>query len=185
MTLAIALLLGIIVVASLCFAFEWASADVVALGVVITLAVTGLLPAKQVFAGFGSDTVIMILGLLILTVSLVENGVMDSVGRYVLRVTGDHPGWLLLAVTLPVALLSSFISNTAATALFVPIAIAIAQRAKVSASRLLLPLACSSILASSVTLISTSTTDPGAGDAGGTDRNVRGAALLDRGPDPA
>lgn len=157
MTFAIGLLLAIIILAALCFAFDWVSADVVALGVVLTLALTGLLPAQMVFAGFGSDTVIMTLGLLILTVSLVENGVIDFIGPRMVRMTGGHPRWLLLAVMLPVAALSSFISNTAATAFFVPIAISAAARVKVSPSRLLLPLAFASILASSTTLISTST----------------------------
>jgi di/tricarboxylate transporter len=58
---------------------------------------------------------------------------------------------------LSVALLSAFISNTAAAALFLPIVIGIAAKTKVSPSRLLMPVAFASILTSSVTLISTST----------------------------
>jgi len=53
--------------------------------------------------------------------------------------------------------LGAFMSNTASTAFFVPIVIGLANRARLSPSKLLLPLAFSSILTSSVTLISTST----------------------------
>jgi di/tricarboxylate transporter len=55
------------------------------------------------------------------------------------------------------ALLSSIISNTAATAFFVPITLGVAKRAKISPAKLLMPMAFASILAGSVTLIGTST----------------------------
>jgi di/tricarboxylate transporter len=48
-------------------------------------------------------------------------------------------------------------SNTASTAFFVPVVMGLARRARMSPKQLLLPLAFSSILSSSVTLISTST----------------------------
>ena len=60
MTLPILILLSVVVIAVILFAFEWVAADVVALGVLITLIVTGLIPADQAFAGFGSSTVITI-----------------------------------------------------------------------------------------------------------------------------
>jgi di/tricarboxylate transporter len=64
---------------------------------------------------------------------------------------------MLLVIMSASAGLSAFISNTAATAFFIPIVIGMSHRAKVSASQMLMPLAFASILASSVTLIGTST----------------------------
>jgi di/tricarboxylate transporter len=157
MTTEIALLLLIILVTLVLFAFEWVSTDVIALGVLITLMLTGLVPAKEGFAGFGSDAVIMILGLLILTASLTRTGVVEMAGRAILRGTGDDPGRVLLVIVVASALLGAFMSNTASTAFFVPITIGLAQRSRISASKLLMPVAFASILTSSVTLISTST----------------------------
>lgn len=157
MTLQIGLLLGIILVAAILFWQEKISADVVALGVLLTLIFARLLPGKQAFAGFGSDAVIMILGLLILTAALQRTGVIDLAGRAVLRHTGDNPQRLLIIVMISVAAFSAFVSNTAATAFFVPVVIGIARKSKTSPSKLLMPLAFSSILTSSVTLVSTST----------------------------
>lgn len=157
MTFEIGLLLCIILVATVLFSLERISPDVVGLGVVITLVLCGLLPGERAFAGFGSDTVITILGLLILTAALLRTGVIDLTGRAILRHTGDDPNRLLLVIMITAAGLSAFVSNTAATAFFVPIVAGIAQRAKISPSKLLMPLAFSSILTSSVTLISTST----------------------------
>lgn len=157
MTFEIGLLLALIVVALVFFSFEWISSDVVALGLLLALIVTGLLPAKDAFAGFGSDTVLMILGLLIMTSALVKTGVVELVGRAILRHAGTRMDPLLLVVMLAVALLSAFISNTAAAAFFLPVVLGVAAKSKVSPSCLLMPVAFASILTSSVTLISTST----------------------------
>lgn len=157
MTFEIGLLLFIIVMAAVLFALEWLPADVVALAVLIALILTKLVPLDQAFTGFGSDTVILILGLLIQTAALMRTGVMDLVGRNVLRLTGTNPTALLLVIMIAAAGVSAFMSNTASTAFFIPVVLGIATRAKISPSKLLLPLAFSSILSSSVTLISTST----------------------------
>lgn len=157
MTIQIALLLVILFIILILFSYEWVSADVVALGLVVTLIITGLLPAEKAFSGFGSDTVMMILGLLIMTAALVRTGVVELAGRAIQKRTGSSPNRILLILMSSAALLSSFISNTAATAFFIPIAIGLARRARVNASKILMPLAFASILASSVTLIGTST----------------------------
>jgi di/tricarboxylate transporter len=157
MTFQIGLLLGVVIVAGVLFSLEWISPDVVALGVLLTLALTGLVPKERAFQGFASDTVITILGLLIMTAALLRTGVMDLTGRAILHYTGEHPTHLLLVIMVASAGIGAFMSNTASTAFFVPIVIGIAERAKISPSKLLLPLAFSSILTSSVTLISTST----------------------------
>jgi di/tricarboxylate transporter len=156
-TFEIGLLLGLIAVALVFFCFEWVSADVVGLGLVLALILTGLVPVKNAFAGFGSDTVLMILSLLIMTAALLKTGVVDLVGRAILRHAGSQPNVLLIVVMLSVATLSAFISNTAAAAFFVPVVIGITAKSGISASRLLMPVAFASILTSSVTLISTST----------------------------
>lgn len=157
MTFEIILLLGLVAVALIFFSFEWVSSDVVALGLLLALILTGLLPPKEAFAGFGSDTVLMILSLLIMTSALVKTGVVDLAGRTILRYAGTKTGPLLLVIMVAVATLSAFISNTAAAAFFLPVVLGIAAKSKVSASRFLMPLAFASILTSSVTLISTST----------------------------
>jgi di/tricarboxylate transporter len=157
MTLSIALLLVILAITLVLFSFEWVPVDVVALGILLTLILTGLLPVDKAFGGFGSDTVMLILGLLILTAALVRTGAVEIFGRYLSEKTGSNPKRVLGIVMIASAGLSSLMSNTAATAFFIPIVIGLARRAKMSASRLLMPLAFASILASSVTLIGTST----------------------------
>lgn len=157
MTFEIVLLLTIVAVAVVLFSLEQVPPDTVALGVMLALIVSGILPAQRAFAGFGSDTVMMILGLLILSAALLRTGVVDSIGRAILKRAGDDADRLLLIVMIACAGLSAFISNTAAAAMFVPIVFGIARKSGTSQSKLLMPLAFASILTSSVTLISTST----------------------------
>jgi di/tricarboxylate transporter len=157
MTYETGLLIAITLVAVFLFSFERFPPDVVGVGLLIVLVLTGLLPVNQAFAGFGSDTVVLVGGLLILTAAMEKTGVMEIAARTILRNTGLSVNRLLLVVMLATTGLSAFMSNTAATAFFVPIVLGLAKRAKVSPSRLLMPLAFASILASSLTLISTST----------------------------
>jgi di/tricarboxylate transporter len=139
------------------FAREQVPSEVTALGVVLALVFTGLLPADRAFAGFGSDTVMTILGLLILTAALQRTGVVERAGGAILRKAGSHPVRLCVFVLISTSVVSSFISNTAATAFFLPVVFGIAKKTKISAARLLMPMAFASILSSSVTLVATST----------------------------
>lgn len=157
MTLPIILLLVILVIALVLFWFEWISPDVTALGVLLALIVLGLVPIEQAFAGFGSDTVMLLLGLLIMTAALMRTGVVEVVSRKFMQFTSKRPGSLLPATMVAVALLSAVINNTAAAAFFLPVILGLSQRSTLSASRLLMPMAFAAILASSVTLVSTST----------------------------
>lgn len=157
MTIQILILLIILLVTLLLFTFEWLPVDVVALGVLAVLILTGLLKPEQAYAGFGSETVVMILCLLILTAALVRTGTVEAIGQLLARQPGLNSGSALLVVMLSAVGLSSFISNTAATAFLVPIVMGMSRRLRLSATRLLMPLAFASILASSVTLVGTST----------------------------
>ncbi len=157
MTLEIALLLGIILLALILFSIEIIPTDIVAMGLLVLLVVSGLLPAEKAFAGFGSDAVIVIFCLLILTAALIRTGVVEQAGRMIIRRIGSTPNRILAVSLGAPALLSAFISNTAAAAFFLPVLIGVGRRANISISRLLMPMAFASILTSSVTLVSTST----------------------------
>jgi di/tricarboxylate transporter len=79
------------------------------------------------------------------------------IGRFVVRYAGGDASRLQLIITGAAAGLSTFMSNTGATAFFLPIVLSLSRHLRMSASKLLMPLAFASILASSVTLIGTST----------------------------
>jgi di/tricarboxylate transporter len=153
----IPLLVGIILTALVLFSLELIPVDVTALGVLLFLIVTGLLPPEKAFAGFGSEVFIMVLGLLILMAALARTGVTDYVGQVLLRRAKSSPKRLVLVVMVVAVIVGAFMSNTAAAAFFLPIVVSLARSAKFSPAKVLMPLAFASILASSITLIGTST----------------------------
>lgn len=157
MTIQMILLIIIIIAALVLFSIDIVSADIVALGVMITLILTGILPAEVAFQGFGSDTAIMILGLLILTNALVRTGVIQIISRQILHRVGDNKNQLYWVIMGTAAVLSGFMSNTATSAFFAPMTIGLARRYKIHPSKLLMSLAFATILASSLTLVGTST----------------------------
>ena len=157
MTFSIILLFVIIIAAMIFFSIEALPADVIALGVMLALILTGILPAEIAFEGFGSDTAIMILGLLILTAALVRTGVVQMLSRRILRSVGKNKNRLFWVITGTAGLLSGFISNTATAAFFVPMTIGLSRKLKVHPSKLLMSLAFAAVLASSITLVGTST----------------------------
>jgi di/tricarboxylate transporter len=153
----VTLVLSLVVVALILFSLEFIPLDISALLLLSVLLLTGIVSPQDAFAGFGSDTVVMIAGLFVMTTALVKTGVVETMGRIFHRYGGSRPYLLAIMIMTIVAVASAFISNTAATAVFLPAVIGLARRAKMSPSKLLMPLAFASILTSSVTLISTST----------------------------
>jgi di/tricarboxylate transporter len=157
MDIQVTLVLGAAVAALVLFSIERIPVDVTALGILLFLVLTGVLPPDKAFMGFGSEVVVMMLGLLILVAALTRTGVTDIVGRRLLEQSEASEQYLLLEVMVIAAVVGAFMSNTTGTAFFLPIVITMARRRKMSPARFLMPLAFASILASSISLISTST----------------------------
>ncbi|GGK97858.1 SLC13 family permease [Deinococcus radiotolerans] len=152
----VTLILILFVVALVLFATEWLPVDVTALGLLSALLLFGLLKPKEAFAGFGSDTVLTLASLFILTRVLLRAGVIEWIGAALARRSRSATG-TLRALLGTVAGVSAFTSNTATTAVFLPVVAGMARRAGIPASRALMPLAFASILGGTITLIGTST----------------------------
>lgn len=153
----IAITLILLLVALVLFGTEKLPVDVVGIILVIGLVVTGVLTVNEGVAGFGDNIIVTIAGLFVLTGGLIKTGLVDLIGRRLYRIAGDNE-FLLTALIMSVAAISaSVLKNTTTTAMFLPVVIGLANRAKVSPSKLLMPLAFGAILGGSCTLIGTST----------------------------
>jgi len=157
MTLAIGYVLLLLAVALILFALDKLSVDVVGLIVLLALAIPRVLSPKEALSGFADDTILLLISLFVLTAGIVRTGVVERVGLWLASVGGRNPARVTQLILLAVAAVSSFLSNTVTTAVFLPIMIGVARRAGTALSRVLMPLAFASILAGSVTLIGTST----------------------------
>jgi di/tricarboxylate transporter len=152
----VTILLLLFALALLLFATEWLPVDVTALLLLGALLALGLLPTREAFAGFGSDTVLTLASLFVLTRVLLRAGVIEWVGVTLAR-RARNAGGMVRGMLSAVAGVSAFTSNTATTAVFLPVVTGLARRAGIAPSQVLMPLAFASILGGTITVIGTST----------------------------
>jgi di/tricarboxylate transporter len=129
--------------------------DLIALMVLGTLALAGLVTPTQALSGFSSPAVITVWAVFIMSGALARSGIANRIGRQVLRVAGNGEARLIAAVMLSAGLMSAFLNNVGVVALMLPVVMDISRRTGRSPSRLLIPLAFGSLLGGLTTLIGT------------------------------
>ena len=132
---------------------KWRS-DVVFLGAIGVLFVTGVLDAKEAFSGFSSSSVITVGVLFVVVAGLTHTGVLHFIVKRILGTPSSYSK-AVTRLMLPVAVLSSFLSNTTVVSLFVGIVRMWARKLNVSPSKLLIPLSYASGMGGVCTLIGT------------------------------
>ena len=132
---------------------KWRS-DLVFLGAIGVLYVTGVLDAKDAFSGFSSTSVITVGVLFVVVAGLTYTGVLQWIVKHLLG-SPDSYSKAVTRLMLPVAVLSSFLSNTTVVSLFVNIVKMWAKKLGVSPSKLLIPLSYASGMGGVCTLIGT------------------------------
>ena len=155
MTFEIGLALGILLTAIVLFVSERVRVDLVALMVLVTLALTGLITPQQAISGFSNPAVVTVWAVFILSGGLSRTGVAGILGRQVLRLAGHSEARLVVVIMLTAALLSGFMNNVGVAALLLPVVMDIARRTGRAPSKLLIPLAFSSLLGGLMTQIGT------------------------------
>jgi di/tricarboxylate transporter len=155
MTPQIALTLAIIVGALIVFGTEKLRVDVVALLVLLTVGLTGLVGPKEVFAGFSNSAVVTVWAVYIVSGGLFKTGVADILGKFILRLSGENEMRLIAVIMLTCGLMSAFMNNIGATAMLLPAVINVAKQTKIPVSKMLIPLSFSSLMGGSLTLIGT------------------------------
>ena len=147
----------LLVLAIILFATEKLPVDVIGIILVIALVLTQVLTVQEAVAGFGNDVVITIGGLFLLVGGLIRTGIVDLIGRRLHRIAGDNIFVLTALIMTTAAVSASVLKNTTTTAMFLPVIIGLAAKARIAPSKLLMPLAFGAILGGSCTLIGTST----------------------------
>ncbi|MCG6905819.1 MAG: SLC13 family permease [Desulfobacteraceae bacterium] len=128
--------------------------DLVALAALLLVFIAGLVPAEQVFLGFGHPAVVTVAAVLVLSRGLLNAGVVDSLSRSLARV-GSRPMLQVATLTGIVVLCSGFMNNVGALALMMPVAVWMSRQSGRSPSLLLMPLAFGSLIGGLITLIGT------------------------------
>ena len=149
------------------FAFEIVSVDVAAISIMVLLGLSdllapvmgleqGLVDTKHLFDGFSSNAVMSIIAVMIIGAGLDKTGVMGKVAVLILNIGGKSEARIIPIVSGTVAIISSFMQNVGAAALFLPVVSRISARSGLPMSRLLMPMGFCAILGGTVTMVGSS-----------------------------
>ena len=151
--LAVLLVLGLTIYL---FVSEVVRVDVAALLIMVLVGATGIVPAAHIFDGFASNAVISIIAVMIMGAGLDRTGIMTQLAGYILRVGGSTEGRIIPIISGTVGVISSFMQNIGAAALFLPVVSRISTRTGISLSRLLMPMGFCAILGGTMTMVGSS-----------------------------
>ncbi|MDR1699097.1 MAG: anion permease, partial [Prevotellaceae bacterium] len=129
--------------------------DLVALLSLLSLLLFNILTPEEALAGFSSTVVIMMIGLFVVGGAIFETGLAQTIGNKLLLLAGGSHFKIFALVILATSSIGGFVSNTGVVALMMPIVVSLAMSAKMSSSRLLMPLAFVSSMGGMLTLIGT------------------------------
>jgi di/tricarboxylate transporter len=149
------------------FAFEVVAVDVAAITVMILLGLTGLVApwmgleqglvsANRLFDGFSSNAVISIIAVTIIGAALDHTGIMSRVAGFITRFGGATEARIIPLISGTVGVISSFMQNVGAAALFLPVVSRISARTGLPLSRLLMPMGFCAILGGTITMVGSS-----------------------------
>jgi di/tricarboxylate transporter len=137
------------------FISEKVRVDLVALMVLVSLTLTGLITPEEALSGFASPAVVTVWSVFIISGGLTRSGVADVIARFILHLAGHNPLRLIVLIMITVGLMSAFMNNIGAVAILLPAVVSVAREIKISPSKLLIPLAWASLLGGNITLIGT------------------------------
>jgi len=129
--------------------------DVVALLALLVAVAVGVVPREKAFSGFSDQIVIIVASALVVSAAISRSGVVETMIRP-LAPWMRTPGSQIVVLVGAVTLLSAFMKNIGAVAIFMPIAVQLARRTGGNPSTLLMPLAFGSLVGGLMTLIGTS-----------------------------
>lgn len=155
MTLEIAIVLTLLFVALFLFITNWLRMDVVALLMLCSLALLGLVSPVEAISGFSNPAVITVWAMFIMSEGLTRAGIADSIGRQVTALSGGREIQMIIVIMLISGLLSAFMSNIGVVALLLPVTVEAARRCGILPAKVLMPMAFGAMLGGLLTLVGT------------------------------
>jgi len=147
------LVMGMIGVAVFLFIAEWIRVDMVAILMTVTLPLLHLVTPKEAFSGFSSNAVISIIAVIIIGAGLDKTGLINKLVKPVMKIAGNSSSRVILGMGATVAVISSFMQNIGAAALFLPAIRRVSKATNISLSRMLMPVGFCAILGGTITLV--------------------------------
>ena len=137
------------------FAINRPRMDAVGLIMMTALPFTGAISVNDAIAGFSDSSIVLLGALFVIGEGLVRTGVAQRLGDWLLVKAGSSETRLLVLLMVAVAGLGAFMSSTGVVAIFIPVALRLAQTTGASPSRLMMPLSVAALTSGMLTLIAT------------------------------
>ena len=138
------------------FVTEIVRIDIAAVSIMVLIGLLGLVPGEQIFDGFASNAVIAVIAVMILGAGLDRTGVMNTVSTLIVRYGGGSETRITAMLAASVGVISGFMQNTGATALFLPVAGRVSSRLDIPLSALLIPIGFCAIVGGTLTMVGSS-----------------------------
>src|SRR5690606_14829837 len=116
---------------------------------------TGVVSVGEALAGFSDPNIVLIAALFVIGEGLVATGVARQLGDQIIGKAGNSPVRLLALLMGCVCFLGAFMSSTAVTAIFIPVALRIAQITRTAPGQLMMPLSFAALISGMMTLVAT------------------------------
>jgi di/tricarboxylate transporter len=155
--MAIATVLLISLAAVYVLSTEKVPVDLTAIFVAIALIVTRVVTPEQGLSGLGNPATVTVAAMFVLSAGLFKTGALAGATTLLIKVGRRHAWFATLLTMLIAGFASAFINNTAVVAILIPVMLEVGRAAKISPSRLLMPLSFASMFGGVCTLIGTST----------------------------
>lgn len=149
--------LAIVGVMFLLFVRETYPTEVVAIGGVAVLLITGVLPYDQALDVLSNPAPWTIAAMFLVMGALVRTGALDVLTRAAERSAEVAPKRAVAGVIVMVMSASAIMNNTPVVVVMIPVVVRLSQTLGMKASKLLIPLSYAAIMGGSLTLIGTST----------------------------
>jgi len=151
----LAMVLALLGAAVVMFAINRPRMDVVAVIMMVALPMTGVITVPEALVGLSDPNIVLIAALFVIGEALVRTGVAQRLGDWLTARAGASEARLIFLLMVVVAGVGSVMSSTGVVAIFIPIVLRIARKARIPAGRLMMPLSVAALISGMMTLVAT------------------------------
>jgi len=151
----LAIVLGLLAASIAMFAMNKPRMDAVGLIMLTVLPFTGVITMGEALAGFSDPNIVLLGALFVMGEGLVRTGVAQRLGDWLMKAAGTSETRLIALLMTVVAVLGAFMSSTGVVAIFIPVALRIAQGTGAAPSQLMMPISVAALISGMMTLVAT------------------------------
>ncbi|HCY84109.1 MAG TPA: SLC13 family permease [Desulfobacteraceae bacterium] len=151
-----AVVFGFLILVTLLFILDIFRVDMVGLLLMVLLPLAGVITPAQAVSGLSSNAVVSIIAVIIIGHGLDKTGVMTLFAKGIVRLAGKSRTRVMALISGTVAVLSSFMQNIGAAALFLPATHRMCRQLNVPVSQILIPMSYCAVIGGCITLVGSS-----------------------------